>query len=191
MMTKKILFTNIIDFFFPTTCPICKKPVSQHGTLCHDCWSKFNWISDPKCHICGYPFPANLDLGPRPMCPVCASGQNELNWMRSACVYDEFSKNVMLPFKHAGKIHYQNIMSRAMIMALREMNEKIDIVMPVPLSKRRLFNRGYNQATLLARPIAKHFGVTLDVDSIRRKHRPDMGIKMQNKGPKIFKEFLP
>ena len=59
----------------------------------------------------------------------------------------------MLPFKHAGKIQYARFMSRAMIWALRDMDMDADIIMPVPLARRRLFKRGYNQATLLARPI--------------------------------------
>ena len=41
----------------------------------------------------------------------------------------------------------------------------------------RLFKRGYNQATLLAQPIAKYFNAILDVDSVSRKYRPDMGHK--------------
>ena len=49
--------------------------------------------------------------------------------------------------------------------------------MPVPLANRRLFKRGYNQATLLARPIAKVLGINIDIDSVRRIHRPDMGHK--------------
>ena len=40
-----------------------------------------------------------------------------------------------------------------------------------------MFKRGYNQATLLAKPIAKHFNAILDVDSIARKYKPDMGHK--------------
>ena len=52
-----------------------------------------------------------------------------------------------------------------------------DIVMPVPLANRRMFHRGYNQATLLARPIASALGVPLDYDSVRRTYRPDMGHK--------------
>ncbi|MDR1338324.1 MAG: ComF family protein [Rickettsiales bacterium] len=168
----------IIDFLFPPSCPICKTRVSEHGLLCPSCWSDFNWISDPKCCRCGYPFPADLDLGSSPLCPVCASGAGELDWMRAACVYDEFSKNIMLPFKHAGALRYQKIMSRAMIWSLRELADtKIDAVLPVPLAYRRLFKRGYNQATLLARPIAKAFDAELDLDSIRRKYRPDMGHK--------------
>lgn len=68
-------------------------------------------------------------------------------------------------------------MSRAMMWALRDIDVDADIVMPVPLATRRLFARGYNQATLLARPIARTLGVCLDVDSVRRKFRPDMGHK--------------
>jgi len=83
----------------------------------------------------------------------------------------------MLPFKHASQLKYQTMMSRAMINALRDLNLDIDVVIPVPLAWRRLFKRGYNQATLLARPIAKHFNARLDVDSVSRKYKPDMGHK--------------
>ena len=45
------------------------------------------------------------------------------------------------------------------------------------MANRRLFYRGYNQATLLARPIAKAFGVRMDLDSVLRKYRENMGHK--------------
>jgi ComF family protein len=96
----------------------------------------------------------------------------------------------MLPFKHAHQLKYRDMMARAMINSLRELGQRgnrkipdlsslfpIDMVMPVPLARRRLFKRGYNQAALLARPIARHFNVPVDYDSVRRKYRPDMGHK--------------
>jgi ComF family protein len=92
-------------------------------------------------------------------------------------VYDDASRSAMLPFKHGGRVQYANFMSRAMIWALRDINVDVDVVMPVPLANRRLFKRGYNQATLLARPIAKVLGINIDIDSVRRIHRPDMGHK--------------
>lgn len=170
-------FNRILNFIFPPNCPICGELVESHGSLCAKCWGEFNWISNPKCFKCGYPFPADLDLGPTPMCPHCASGECELDFIRSACVYNDVSKNIMLPFKHASALKYQTLMSRAMINSLRDLNLDVDIVIPVPLAYKRLFKRGYNQATLLARPIAKHFNAVLDVDSITRKYRPDMGHK--------------
>ena len=136
-----------------------------------------NWIASPYCVKCGYPFPADLDLGGVPLCPVCASGNCELDWIRSACVYDDASRAAMLPFKHGGRIKYARFMSRAMIWALRDIDVDADVVMPVPLARRRLFHRGYNQATLLARPIAHALGVKIDYDSVRRLYRPDMGHK--------------
>ncbi len=126
---------------------------------------------------CGYPFADDVQLGDVALCPVCAAGKCELDWIRSACVYDAISRAAMLPFKHGGKIKYARFMSRAMMWALRDINVDADIVMPVPLARRRLFKRGYNQATLLARPIARAMGVRMDLDSVRRKYRDDMGHK--------------
>lgn len=171
------LLSVLIEFLFPPACPLCDTPVSSNGMLCPNCWGSMNWVSNPKCVKCGYPFPADLDLGSTPLCPTCASGNCELDWIRCACVYDGASRSAMLPFKHGGRIHYARFMSRAMINALSDIVVDADVVMPVPLASRRLFHRGYNQATLLARPIAKHFGVVMDLDSVSRKYRPDMGHK--------------
>ncbi|MBQ8367973.1 MAG: ComF family protein [Alphaproteobacteria bacterium] len=167
----------ILDFLFPPACPLCDTPVSTHGELCADCWASMNWIDNPKCAKCGYPFAADLDLGGTPLCPVCASGKCELDWIRAACVYDDASRGAMLPFKHGGQIKYARFMSRAMIWALRDVVLDADIVMPVPLANRRLFHRGYNQAALLARPIARALGVKIELDAVRRAYRPDMGHK--------------
>ncbi len=166
-----------IELLFPSACPLCGAPVSTDGELCADCWNAFDWIGSPRCERCGYPFPANLDLGPHPLCPNCAAGECVLDLVRCACAYDAASRSAVLPFKHSGRIHNANFMSRAMIWALRDTDISPDVIMPVPLAWRRLFHRGYNQATLLARPIANAFGVPMDVASVRRAYRPDMGHK--------------
>ena len=115
-------------------------------------------------------------MGDNAMCPVCASGRSELDWIRSACVYDDASRMAVLPFKHAGRISYSYFMSRAMIWALRDCDlSGIDVIIPVPLAYRRIFYRAYNQAALLAKPIAKLMGVKIDYDSVCRKYRRDMG----------------
>lgn len=167
----------VLDFLFPATCAICDKTVSKNGELCPDCWKLFEWISNPKCYKCGYPFPADLDLGDKPLCPVCAAGKSELDFVRSVCVYNDISRDVILPFKHSGRIAYAKFMSKAMINALRDLDLKPDLVLPVPLSNRRLLHRGYNQATLLSRDIAKYYKTKLDFDSVHRIHRSDMGHK--------------
>ena len=117
---------------------------------------------------CGYPFPDDYELSDGAMCPVCAAGKNELDFIRAACVYDDMSRSVMLPFKHGGRIKFARFMSHAMIWALRDLDVSPDIIMPVPLANRRLFHRGYNQATLLAREISRVYGAPIDFDSVHR-----------------------
>jgi len=171
------IFVRILNFLFPPSCPVCGETVSTHGELCADCWTSFNWIENPICLICGYPLAYSTNIASDTLCATCAAGKNELDLIRSACVYDDVSRSVMLPFKHAGKISYYSFMSRAMIWALRDTDIKPDVVMPVPLAYKRLFKRGYNQATLLARPIAHAYGIKIDYDNVHRKYRPDMGHK--------------
>ena len=168
---------SIIEFIYPATCPLCDARVETHGELCADCWTSFNWIDGAKCVHCGFPFASSFDLSPSMMCPTCAAGKCELDIIRSACVYDDASRAAMLPYKHGGHTQYARFMARAMIWALRDTDISPDIVMPVPLARQRLWSRGYNQATLLARPIARAFGVPMDLDSVTRKYRENMGHK--------------
>lgn len=179
---KKIfnsVFYRIIDFVYPTSCPICNRVVSVHGELCGDCWSSFNWIDGVKCARCGYPLPDNMKKNKQILCPVCLTKQPSIDLVRSACVYDDMSKTVMLPFKHSGCVKYSLFMSRAMIWAMRDVDIAPDIIMPVPLAWRRLFRRGYNQAALLAKPIARAYGVRVDFDSVSRKYKSNMGHKTE------------
>ncbi len=171
------IIQSLIEFIFPPACPLCDTPVSVHGELCGDCWASINWIDGPKCAKCGYPFISDLDTSDSVLCPVCASDKCELDWIRSACIYDDASRGAMLPFKHGGRVKYAYFMSRAMMWALRDIDVDIDLIMPVPLANKRLFKRAYNQATLLARPISRVLKVKMDLDSVRRLHRPDMGHK--------------
>lgn len=168
---------DLCDFIFPPSCPMCGAPTSVHGEFCSECWTMFNWIDGIKCAKCGYPFMSDWDTDADVLCPTCASGKCELDLIRSACVYDEVSRTAVLPFKHCGKIKYGYALSRAMIWALRDTDISPDIVMPVPLAWRRLYKRGYNQATILTRPIARAYGVPIDTSSVRRIYRPDMGHK--------------
>ncbi len=147
------------------------------GELCADCWTAFNWIDGACCAKCGFPFPSEIDVDKNAMCPNCVAGNCALDFIRSACVYDDASRAAVLPFKHVGRTAYARFMSRAMIWALRDVDVKFDIVMPVPLAYRRMIHRGYNQATLLSRPIARAYAVPMDVSSVRRKYRTDMGHK--------------
>lgn len=167
--------TDLIEFLFPGICPVCGAHVQTHGELCADCWAEFNWIAGAKCIRCGHPFNTDEIVDENAICGACANNDYIPTWIRSACVYDNVSRGVVLPFKHGGRITHAKFMARAMIWALRDIDADFDLVLPVPLAYRRLIHRTYNQAALLARPIARAAGVKMDLSSVGRTYRPDMG----------------
>lgn len=66
----------------------------------------------------------------------------------------------------------RRIFEQAKNMPLSILNFKDNLIMPVPLSKKRLRWRGFNQAELLARRLSERYGLALDSDNlIRVKHK--------------------
>ncbi len=155
---------------------VCGSEIKEHGRVCNNCFSKISWISKPYCSKCGYPFPAKIDIKENTMCPNCLAGSlKNLDWVRAVCVYDYASKQIILPLKHAGKLGLSEVFSKSIIRLLKEYNGKIDLIIPMPLSNRRLFQRGYNQAVLIAKPVAKELHIPIDFDSVERIHKDSMG----------------
>lgn len=172
------IINSILDFLFPPDCPVCGKPVKSIGTLCTECFTEIDWINGTRCETCGYPFP---DYGGRvEKCPACIIKGGKIKQMRSACVYDEASRKIVLPFKHTGKLRFGITMAGAMANVMSEL-DKPDLIIPVPLAYWRQVRRGYNQALVLAKLLGKHSDIPIAGGLISRKYR-------QNQGHKSLKE---
>lgn len=168
------MFSKILDFIYsPARCGVCKAVVSKNGELCPDCWNKLEIITNPKCIKCGYPFPVNIEA----YCPFCLNNKTYYDYLRSFCVYNDFSKKIILQFKYNSNFKNLKFMGNALISLCSELVVKPDIIIPMPLSYKRLFQRGYNQAYLLAKPVAKYLNLKIDFLTVKRKHKEFMGHK--------------
>lgn len=77
---------------------------------------------------------------------------------RSALVYDEASKELILPFKRAGRTDLAPVLAQLLLQAGREVLEGADVLIPVPLHPLRLLRRRYNQSQLLAAALSNLSG---------------------------------
>ncbi|MEL6539933.1 MAG: ComF family protein [Pseudomonadota bacterium] len=95
----------------------------------------------------------------------------------AACLYNDISRDLILQFKHGGKIGHAQLMARMMAACLDdEMSGGRRAIVPVPLHRMRLWHRGYNQAALLACELAKYGkGDPLIDGLIRIKRTPSLG----------------
>lgn len=145
-----ILFEKFINLLFPTRCILCGTEVSLAHTLCKECFLKINFISDPCCDICGAELPYENYA-----CPHCSSLKNIFyDQIKVVFKYDDFSKNLILKFKHGDKIQLAKFFSNIMTPKIKSFKNNFDYILPVPIHWKRYLKRQYNQSYLLARLLA-------------------------------------
>lgn len=153
------------DIALPPQCPGCRVIVEAPDSLCGDCWSGLRFIGPAVCDACGLPFPYEQDA---PLCATCAGRRPPFRHARSAVAYDDGSRDLILAFKHADRTETASLFARWMLSAAPALVQNADVIVPVPLDRRRLFERRYNQAALLAKKISSLSGVPVFLDAVER-----------------------
>ncbi|QOY37020.1 ComF family protein [Anaerobacillus isosaccharinicus] len=124
--------------------------ISVPRQLCEECTKKLEKITGDLCEKCGRPF-LNLDAKYRKgdLCNDCVRwGEGALTKSRSIYVYNEFLQEVIAKWKYRGDAELVKLF-RPELQNLTEQFE-IDVVVPIPLSKGRLYERSFNQSKALA-----------------------------------------
>jgi ComF family protein len=155
-----------LDFVLPPVCLRCRVLVADPQGLCAPCWSDLKFLAEPLCACCGLPFPFALGEGVK--CGACLKRPPLFDHARAAIAYDDVSRDLILPLKHADRLEAAPIFGRWMANAAADLIARTDIVVPVPLHWRRLAKRRYNQAAVLAYEIAKKHRLRVDTASLLR-----------------------
>src|SRR3954463_4231203 len=156
----------LLDLLFPPLCIGCREPVGQTGGFCAPCWSGIQFLDGPGCACCGVPFP--VDPGPGTLCGPCLARPPAFERARAILAYDDKSRGPILALKHADRLDlvpgFAHWLERAGAGRLADS----DLIVPVPLHRRRLWARRYNQAAELARALARRSGKPSDPLALTR-----------------------
>jgi len=108
-------------------------------------------------------------------CATCLADPPKHDGIAAGTLYNDTSRRLVLAFKHGRRIALAPMLARLIAARLPGMDGEW-LIVPVPLHRRRLWQRGFNQAVLLARELAKTTGKRLLVDAlVRRKPTPSLG----------------
>lgn len=162
----KSLYRAVLDSLFPPVCLKCGAAVAEDQSLCADCWKQIRFIAPPLCARCGMPFDVPVEAGT--LCGACLAGASALGLVRSAFVYDEASRGIVLRFKHADAVHTARALAGLLARAGGDVLSGADVVTPVPLHRWRLLRRRYNQAAILARFLAAEKDIAFAPDLLVR-----------------------
>ncbi len=139
-----------LDWIFPPRCGGCGKSGSR---WCASCQRDTVLIRPPFCPICGA---ISVERGG---CRTCRRHPPEFSALRSWGVFTGPLQNALHRLKYHRDIALGEVLSRNMVDCLLEQQWSLDLVVPVPLGVARLAERGYNQAALLAKPVALACGL--------------------------------
>jgi len=139
------LFWISLDMFFPPACGGCGKLGSR---WCVDCQNAVQLLRGALCIKCGLP------LDKVEICKTCREDKPHFRALRAWAVFGEPIQTALHKLKYRRDISLGDELAYQMKSFVRELNWPIDLVVPIPLGKHRLKERGYNQVGMIAKPLA-------------------------------------
>ena len=143
---------RIADLVYPPDiyCICCGRDI-QPGRLysmCDDCLSDINWANGKLCASCGKPLE---DWYPDMYCSECINKDRRFDAGVTCFQYKEAERMMIREFKYHGKSYMARNLSEILFDKVVAVSAGCDILVPVPMFKKKEKKRGYNQAALLAK----------------------------------------
>jgi ComF family protein len=156
----------VLDLVLPPLCLGCAVPVGSTGTLCPKCWTGMDYIARPYCERLGTPFTADLGYGlisPKAIADPPAFGR-----ARAVARYEATARLLVHRLKYSDRLDLSATMGGLMARAGAELLADADLLVPVPLHRRRLWSRRFNQAGELAKAVSREAGVPVAHEALVR-----------------------
>jgi len=163
-----------VDLLFPPRCPLCGNAIAEQKGLCAACWGELAIPGEPACATCQRPF-ASERMEEDAVCAPCLADPPTHDGIAAGTLYNDASRQLVLSYKHGRRIALAPMLARLIAARLPPMDADW-LIVPVPLHRWRLWQRGFNQAALLAGELGKLTGKTVHRSAlVRAKRTPPLG----------------
>lgn len=153
-------FWEALDWLFPPNCSGCGVPGVR---WCSQCESKLDLLADLVCESCGLPFEEEGH------CAECIINPPSYDSIRSLFIYEGEIRGALHALKYKNDLGIGEIIAYKSTNFLQKLGWQIDMIVPVPLGRVRLKERGYNQAAIIAFPIALKSRIPYQPRALNRK----------------------
>ncbi|MEW6515026.1 MAG: ComF family protein [Pseudomonadota bacterium] len=152
------MFSDLLDTLLPRACLLCGE--RSRTALCVGCTADLPILSAPLCSICAQPVPM-----PVPACGACLQSPPTFDATLAPLRYAYPIDHLIRDLKFRSRLASADFFAQCMLVAAQAHGT---LIMPVPLSRQHLRERGFNQALEIARPLARALALPLDASSLVR-----------------------
>lgn len=156
----------IFHLVLPPRCLSCDELVANQGGVCPSCWSQLPLIDAPICDRTGNPLA--FDLGEVITSAEAIAAPPLYRKMRVAARYEGTARKLVISFKFYDRLDLAAPLAGFMAKAGASLLQDADVLIPVPLHRKRLVDRRFNQAALLTRRLSELTGVPTALQAIER-----------------------
>lgn len=164
------MLRKILSFFgmllFPPDCPFCERIMDfREDLVCKECLQGLPFMSGQRCKVCSKTIPDNEEY-----CEDCKTANHAYTKGMSVFRYEGVVSDAIIRFKYHGRRDYDKVFGFWMVRCLKDWvrENEIEVIVPVPIHKKRRRKRGYNQTELIGKIMALELGLEYNDTSIIR-----------------------
>jgi ComF family protein len=148
-----------LDWLFPPTCLGC----GEEGVfICPECFSKIKLVPRDVCNYCG------AYTSKKGKCANCHDRQLPYAGFRAFAFYEGVIRKAIHHLKYQNDLTIGRYLAGLLTMVYQRTNWEADLVVPIPIGEQKRYERGYNQAERLAKPLAELLEIPFTSEALIR-----------------------
>ena len=177
------LSAHLLD---PGLCLGCAHELKPGQYFCATCITELKIINNP-CSLCGL---ENKTIGIH--CAACLYKPPRWQKLVAPLIYQDLTRDLLIQLKFAQSLHLANSLVGSLIHHFQAGKPAPEVLLPVPLHRKRLLSRGYNQAFEIARSLAHLLDIAVDTRALCRTRDTDSqsGLSASQRQKNIRNAFI-
>lgn len=157
----------VTDAVLPHRCAQCSAIVAAPG-FCHDCWTRLDFLAGPACARCDLPLPQAVGEGA--LCGGCMAEPPPYVRVRVPLAYGPGPRALVMRLKYGRRVGLAGPIAAMIAPVLIDAASggAEPLLVPVPLHRWRIWQRGFNQSAEIARQLSRRIGWPLATDVLVR-----------------------